>query len=99
MRGGEAMVCTTGTRRKRFNALPALLVRAFGANTKCQTLAREPKSSHAAARKFAENAGINPPGAPYARTARTARAPSAATTEGAPGSDITIGSMRVKCRA
>src|SRR5450432_3864681 len=85
LRGGEATVCTTGTRRIRESARPTPLVRAFGANTKCQTLAREPRSSQPAARRFADSAGVNAPGAPYAGTMRTGRAPATGIRFGAPG--------------
>src|SRR6187549_2200391 len=94
LRGGEAIVCTTGTPRRRRSSLPALLVRALGANTKCQQLARERSSTQAAARRLAENAGVNPPGVPYAATERTDNAPAAAVSSGAPGADSTIGETR-----
>src|SRR5450432_4734783 len=96
LRGNEATVCTTGTRRMRDSTRPAPLVRAFGANTKCQTLAREPRRSQPAARKFADSAGVNAPGAPYAGTMRTERAPGAEIKVGAPGIDSTTGSTRVR---
>ncbi len=67
-RGGEAIVWSTGMRRIRLSQRAAVLVRGFGANTKCQRSARDFARSHSAARRFATSAGENFPAEAYTLT-------------------------------
>ncbi len=94
LRGGEATVCTTGTRRARDSTRPTAQVLGFGANTKCHTSERDRASSHSAARALSASEGAKRPASGYTGSART-RPPS----EGAPTADMTTGSTRDRCSA
>jgi D-alanyl-D-alanine carboxypeptidase/D-alanyl-D-alanine-endopeptidase (penicillin-binding protein 4) len=53
-----------GTRRTARATRPTVLVRGFGANTKCHRSARERPRSQAAARAFSVSPGVNAPAEP-----------------------------------